>query len=144
MLPISKMNKAQREIRPAMRFRWLPFLLAIALGYLSGIASVQAAAGDVFMGLSSRQHHCCQIVTGNTDRPQTGSEDQIPCTCRSQYDEQLRTAVSPDSLRWLTDNGSSVLQQGTLSAETQTVMPTFGGFPANPTPIYILFACLLI
>jgi len=23
-------------------------------------------------------------------------------------------------------------------------MPTFGGFPANPTPIYILFACLLI
>jgi len=144
MLPILKMNKVQREIRPAMRFRWLPFLLTIALGYLSGIASAQAAAGDAFMGLSSQQNHCYQIVTGNTDRPQTGAEDQIPCTCRSLYDEKLKTAVSPHSFRWHPDNGSSILQQGTLSTETQTAMPTFGGFPANPIPIYILFSRLLI
>jgi hypothetical protein len=128
-----------------MRFWLLPFLLAITLGCVSEAhSSAQAFADDGFIGLSAQRHHCCRIEADNTDRYRAGSENQLPCTCRSQYNEKLRTAVSPDSLRWHPDNGSSVLQQSTLSTHTQVAMRTIGSFPVDPTPIYPLIARLLI
>jgi hypothetical protein len=145
MLLMSKINAAEGENKQKTRVWVLPFLLMIALGLVNiSPATAQPTECNVFIGLSARLDHCCWIESADNGRFRTGSENQTPCTCRSQYDEQLRSAVSPDSLRWHPDNGSLFLQQGTLSAETQTVMPTFGLFPANPTPIYTLFARFLI
>ena len=144
MLLNSRMNKAQRKNKPTVRFRWLPFLLAIALGYLSGNASAQTTAAESFTGLSSRQYHCCQIVVGNTDRPQAGSEDQIPCTCRSPYDKASIAAVSPDFLHWHPDNESSVLQQMTLPPGKQFTGSASSNFRPGSVPIYLFIARLLI
>jgi len=95
------MHKAQREYKQGIRFWLLPFLLAITLGCASEAhSSAQAFAGDAFIGLSSQRHHCCRIEAVNNGLHRADSENQLPCTCRSQYDEKLKTAVSPGSLRY--------------------------------------------
>ena len=145
MLPQSKINKAERENKHRICFWLLPFLLAITFGCASRAgASEPTCKGAAFIDSSILQHHCCRLATENNDRNEASSENQIPCTCRSQYDEKLRTAVTSASLRWYSDNGSSVPQQNTLSTHTQVAMRTIGCFPVDPTPIYLLNARLLI
>jgi len=145
MMPMSKINKAEVENKQRTHFWLLPFLLAIALGWVNiSPAAAQSSACNAFINFSTQLDHCCRIESPDTGRFRSGSENQAPCTCRSQYDEKMRTAVSPDSLRNHFRDATSVLQQNTQSIHMQIAKRIIGRFPLNPIPIFLITARLLI
>ena len=58
MLPMSKINKAEGENKQRTQFWLLPFLLAIALGWVNiSHAAAQSSACNTVINLSARLDH---------------------------------------------------------------------------------------
>ncbi len=142
---MSTMNKADSVNRQRMQYLLLTLLLAVNFWCVSAAdASEQTAAGEEFIGSSILQHHCCRLEIENSGRQVAGSENQTPCTCRSQSDEKMKTAVSIDSLRWYPDKGTSLLLKISLATHLQKAPPIVGAIIKKSIPIYLLTACLVI
>ncbi|MEE4261921.1 MAG: hypothetical protein V2I56_04470 [Desulfobacteraceae bacterium] len=142
---MSTMNEADKENKQRMHHLLLTLLLAVNFWCVNAAdASEQTAAGETFMGSSILRHHCCRLEIENSGRQAADSENQTPCTCRSQADEKLRTAVSTGSYRWHPDKGNSLPLKDTFPAHT-SVIPLFVGIITKDSiPIYLLNTSLLI
>ena len=145
MLPQLKMNKAERENKPGTCFWLLPFLLAITCGFAGTAGACEPTCeGAAFSEPSILQHHCCRLAADNNIPNGAGSENRIPCTCRSQSNGKMRTAVSSDSSRWHPDKGNSLPLKVTFPAYTSAIPLFVGTMAKNPVPIYLLNTSLLI
>jgi hypothetical protein len=145
MLTLAKMNKAERENKHGKCFWPLLFLLAITCGYASTAGACEPTCeGATFPDSSILQHHCCRLATDNNIPNEAGSENRFPCTCRSQSNEKMRTAVSTDSYRWHPDKGNSLPLKDTFPAYTSAIPLLVGTMTKNPVPIYLLNTVLLI
>ena len=145
MLPQLKMSKAEREYKHGICFWLLPFLLAITCGFAgTADACEPTCEGAAFPDSSILQHHCCRLAADHNIPNEAGSENRIPCTCRSQSNEKMRTAVSTDSCRWQPDKGNSFPLKDTFPAYTSAIPLFVGTMIKNPVPIYLLNTSLLI
>lgn len=145
MLLQLKMNKAERENKHIIFFWLLSFLLAITFGCASTAGACEPTReGAAFPDSSILQHHCCRLAAENNIPNEAGSENRIPCTCRSQSNEKMRMAVSTDSYPRYPDKGDSLALKDTFSAYTSAIPLFVGTMTKNPVPIYLLNTSLLI
>jgi hypothetical protein len=145
MLSQLKMNKAEREKKHIIFFWLLPFLLAITFGCASTAGACEPTRkGAAFPDSSILQHHCCRLAAENNIPNEAGSESRIPCTCRSQSNEKMRTAVSTDSCRWHPGKGNFLPLKDTFPAYSSATPLSVGTMTKNPVPIYLLNTSLLI
>lgn len=128
-----------------MRYLLITLLLAVDFWCIgTAEACEHAATAEDLIVSSILQHHCCRLEIENSDRQVAGSENQTPCTCRSQSDEKMKTSVSIDSLRRYPDRGTSLQLNGLPATHMREAAPIVGAAIKKSTPIYLLAACLLI
>ena len=145
MLLLYRMNKAAKRNKHGICFWLLPFLLAITCGFAGTAGACEPTCeGATFPDSSILQHHCCRLAADNNIPNEAGSENQIPCTSRSQSNEKMRKAVSTDSCRWHPGKGNSWPPIDTFSDHTSAVPLFVETITKKPIPIYLLNTSLLI